>query len=538
MRLKAKPVLLAGLALALAAGALGYLGYISSTREVPARGGRVLEGLVVDGPLSLLPPFAGDTQNSRDLSSLLYRGLTRTGPDARPVAELASGWEISPDAKIYTFHLRTGLRWSDGKPLTSADAVYTLGLLQGPALAQTPTGQAWAGCSVAAPDPLTVVYTLKSPSAPFLALTSLGLVPEHALQARAVESLREATDVPTSGPFRVRGVDGQHLYLDRNPLAYQPPLLDGLDFQLFGSEEAAIQALVDGKVDLVAGLQPRDAQRLTRVRNRRVARAGSFAYTQLLLNQKQPLLSDANVRTAIADAIDRRGIITHVLGGWGSALDSPVPPSIRWASPNSQPAAKDQAAAMAALDKAGWVRGRSRFREKDGKPLVMKLAAADLEPYRSVAQGIQRDLSRVGMQADVSYYPQVRLVGEILDSRAFDSILTAVDNGPDPDFYVFWHSSQSNPGGFNFSGMPKNGFLDDDLERGRFQSDPKARREAYVDAARILREDHAAVFLFSPDVLLGINQRLRGVRLNPGIETADRFDSVDQWYVQTSRVGR
>src|SRR6266849_1635538 len=144
MRFSAQPALLVGLVLVVLVGATGYATYLASTKDAPAPGGMVREGLVVDGPLSLLPPFA-TTQNARDVSSLLFRGLTRIGPDGQAVPELAASWTIDQQAKVYTFHLRPHLLWSDGEPLRASDAIYTLSVLQSEAVANTPNGQAWSG---------------------------------------------------------------------------------------------------------------------------------------------------------------------------------------------------------------------------------------------------------------------------------------------------------------------------------------------------------------------------------------------------------
>src|SRR5258708_39098180 len=116
-------LLLAAPVLAVGAGA-----YLARTKDVPVRGGVITEGVGLDisnpGGFSLLPAFA-DAPPARDVAALLYRGLTRTGPDGRPLPELASRWDVDAGIKTFTFHLRPGLRWSDGAHLTSPDALYT-----------------------------------------------------------------------------------------------------------------------------------------------------------------------------------------------------------------------------------------------------------------------------------------------------------------------------------------------------------------------------------------------------------------------------
>ena len=192
-------------------------------------------GVIVDGPLSLLPPFA-TTQNSRDVAGLLFLGLTRPAADGRPEPALASAWEVDAPATTYTFHLRHGLLWSNGSPITSADATFTLSVLQSDQLRGSPAGDAWQGITATAPDATTIVYKLPSASAGFPALAASGLLPNKTLSGRPAAQLRDTLDAPTSGAFKVARVDRDIIHLQRNRRSPQPSLLDGIDIRLFTSE--------------------------------------------------------------------------------------------------------------------------------------------------------------------------------------------------------------------------------------------------------------------------------------------------------------
>lgn len=519
-------VLVAVLGAALGGGVLAVVGL---GREVPAAGGHVREALVVDGPLTLVPAFA-ETPNSRDVSGLLYRGLTRPGPDAKPIGELAQGWTIDAGATTFTFHLRRGLRWSDGAPLTSADALFTLSVLQSDADAKSATGQAWAGISATAPDDLTVVYSLPQSGAAFLALTNIGLLPEHALKPRAITSLRQVTDAPTSGPFRVARAFRDHLELERNPHAFERPNLDSLELRLYDSRDRAVQALVDGEVDVFGAMTAAEARRVSQAMNRRVISGSTFAYAELLFNQKTDALADTHVRGAIAQAIDRRAILDQVLAGYARAADTPVPPAISWAALRTEGPRLDLGAAGRQLDSAGWKR-QGKWRMKDGHRLQLRIATADAEPYTSVVAAIERDLGRLGIVTTTQARSPESLLS-LLESRQFELALTPVDNGPDPDIYVFWHSSQAGPGGFNFSGMAKSDALDKDLEEGRSTPDYGQRRKAYLDAQQAILGAQAAVFLYTPESLVGARDTVKGIALPAG---GERYDLVQGWYVNSTR---
>jgi peptide/nickel transport system substrate-binding protein len=515
-------VLVAALGVGLGLVALGGLG-----REVPLSGGHVREALVVDGPLTLVPAFA-ETPNSRDVSGLLYRGLTRSGADGKPVGELAKDWTVDAGAKTFTFHLRKGLRWSDGAPLTSSDVLYTMSVLQSDADAKSATGQAWAGISATAPDGVTIVYSLPQSSAAFLALTSIGILPEHSLKPRAVKTLRQVTDAPTSGPFVVAHAFKDHIDLARNNHAFEKPYLDTMELRLYDSRDRAVQALVDGEVDVFGAMTAAEAKRVAQSMNRRVVAGSTFAYAELLFNQKNALLADDHVRKALGLAVDRKTLVDHVLAGYARTDESPVPPAISWAALSTKTPALDLNAAGRELDAAGWKK-QGQYRVQDGKRLTLRLATADADPYTSVAAAIRSDLARLGITTTTqSRSPEALL--NLLESRQFDMALTAVDNGPDPDMYVFWHSSQAGPGGFNFSGMPKNDDLDKELETGRSTPDYAARRKAYLDAQKAILADNAGLFLYTPQSLVGARDAVKGISLPAG---GARYDLVQGWYVNT-----
>jgi peptide/nickel transport system substrate-binding protein len=118
----------------------------------------------------------------------------------------------------------------------------------------------------------------------------------------------------------------------------------------------------------------------------------------------------------------------------------------------------------------------------------------------------------------------------------FDMGLIPIDNGPDPDVFGLWHSSEEHGGGSNYSGMPKDSFLDKALEDGRLNYDLDARKAAYGEVRRILVDGSAVVVLYRPHQLVGVANRLQGVRLNAAMESLGRYQSAQDWYVSSRRV--
>ena len=269
-----------------------------------------------------------------------------------------------------------------------------------------------------------------------------------------------------------------------------------------------------------------------------VMTSATYQYAELLFNLKAeaPYFQDVKVRQAIARAIDRPAIIRDVLGGQAVPADSPIPRSITWAYDSAaQQPAHDAAAAAKLLDDAGWTLVNG-VRTKGATSLSFGLTvSSDVPPYERVAERVATQLAEVGIVAQLRPVTTASLIHDYLNPRSFDMTLTAFDNGPDPDVYSFWHSSQSHTGGFNFAGMKKNVFIDGDLEDGRNTLDLKARAKAYATFQEDFAKEIPAVFLYSPRYVIAVNRRIHGYHLDSAIEPEERFAYVSDWYREVGR---
>ena len=231
-------------------------------------------------------------------------------------------------------------------------------------------------------------------------------------------------------------------------------------------------------------------------------------------------------------------MIGGILSGFAQLDGSPIPPSITWASAKQTGPKLDQRAAARGLDGAGWRTSHgSPTRSKAGAPLSLRLTAPDLPLYHAIADSMKHDLAQVGVAVKPTYVVPEKMFSDVLQPRNFDLALTLIDNGPDPDIFVFWHSSEAQTSGFNFSGMATDAFLDKDLEDGRFKPDIATRRTAYLDAQRILATDAAAIWLFNPSSPEVASTRLHGFRVPSAAAAGQRYEFVAAWYLNTMRVG-
>jgi peptide/nickel transport system substrate-binding protein len=511
---------------------------------VPASGGTVVEALYGGFPGPLNPLFEAE-DNARDIDSLVYEGLTTIQDDQSVVPQLARSWTVSPDMLTYTFTLRQDVRWADGRPFNADDVAFTYGVLKSPEYDQA-TMQFWKDIQVDRVGDYQVRFTLKAPSASFPLALRQGIIARHLFSGVTVTGISaDAHSGPRAmgtGPFKVGSLsrDRRTVTLDRNPYFNRPrPYLDHVSFRTYPALGDALDAVSRGEADAVGALQPPQLGSLARRQDLAVRDLKTFSFSAVLFNLTPELAVYFNppaVRQALAQAVDRRKIVSSVLEGRADAAPGPIPPT-DWAY-SSDAAAKypyDRDAAARALDLAGWkLNPQTGVRSRDGHDFSVSLVTADAFPYRQVAQSVSDQLRLIGVVVKVDPVPASVLVGRYVLGRSYQMALVAFDNGPDPDQYSLWHSGAPKDS-LNFASplIPRQALIDKDLEDGRAAADRRSRTAAYADFQDLMQDASPAIFLFEPHYTYVVSNRVRGLRTSAVVEPVDRFQHVAEWYVAT-----
>jgi peptide/nickel transport system substrate-binding protein len=488
------------------------------------------EGLVSDErPLSLNPLVGAMDPAVRDVGSLLYRRLLRLDSRAVPVADLASGYTVTPDGLTYQFTLANGQRWSDGRPLSVADVVATVQWVQSPGFGDDATAAPWRDVHVrAAQDGVT--FDLAGPRASFPALlTQLPILPIGSLSPSALAALpgKAALAMPSSGPFEAVNSSAAALTLFPNPHAPAQPRLNQIEIDLFASFADAALAFRRGSVDGVLAADPAERAQL-------VAAGGtahdfaSFGFVDLLFNEREPILADGTVRQSIATAVDRATLVAGPLQGMAIPQVGAIPAGVAWAAPRQAAPLANPTVAASALDADGWSLGSDGVRTHGAIRLQLRLAVADVVPFPQLAVAITSELAAIGVDVQVSSMPTTTLRQRLVNG-GFDMALAAWDNGPDPDVSSFWRSTALPPAGFNVSEGPADPFLDQALDRLATLSDVNARIAAAAAVSSQLADDLPAVFLDTPELSLVVRPGI-AVSLPPVGTSAARFDDVTSWH--------
>ena len=523
-------------------GGVGFALYTFGTEDRPAPGGAITEG-VVGSPSSLNPLLAAFNDVDKDLTSLLFAGLTRLGPDGSIEPDLADSWEISEDGKTYVFHIRTDVKWHDGDSVVPEDVVFTFRLLQSKNLPTNPDITAlWQKVRVEQEGAESVRFTLGQPFAPFLSYTTVGILPQHLLpDVRPADMPRAAFNANPvgNGPFIIKRVALDEVRLEANPLYHGGrPLLDSITFKFLKDDKALAAALNTHQVDagLLRSSAGRDALALAQQNPDMVLRGvPRVSYSLLFLNTQSPLFQDKLVRQAIAYGIDKQALVEDVVDSMGVVANSPIPPDTWAYNPEIKHNSYDPERAAELLDESGWKHNAKGVREKDGVPLKFVLLTNDDKVRVIIAEHLVRSFRELGMDVEAQSSGPTELIQNFLLPRKYQAILYGLDPGYDPDLYPIWHSSQSSGPGLNVAAYA-NPELDTLLEQARTSTDRERRRDLYWQSQALFAEEVPSILLYYPLYTYVQHRRINGVSLGILFDTSSRFSNVKDWYLQTQRV--
>lgn len=504
--------------------------------EVPAYGGTLVEGEI--GSPRFINPLLAISDADRDLASLTYAGLMGTSGTGELVPVLAESYEASPDGKSYTFVLRENAKFSDGTPVAADDVVFTVQKAQDPAL-KSPRYADWSGVLVVAVDQRTVRFTLAKPYAPFLGLTTLGILPARLWRNLSDEEFPFSTlqaNPVGAGPFKVasvsRGISGliESVTLAENPhYVLGRPYLDRIRFNFYSRAEDLANALTKGDIESAHDVAYKGA--LTAP----YARVFGVFWNP---SEKQ-VYARSEVRKALSLALDRRAVVDSVFGGYATAIMGPVPPggSVRQVP---VPALQNPTVAAAGvLEAAGWTYdGSDRIWKNTSIKQTLDgitLRTSNVPELKSVASAVKADWEKLGIPVTIELYEPGDLSQNIIRPRKYEALLYGMVIGRDQDLYAFWDSHERNDPGLNIA-LYANKTVDALLESARSSTDDAKRTNDLQKIEDIIAAEYPAAFIYAPDFTYAVPKDLSGVTLPQIIVSADRFATAASWYRSTDAV--
>jgi len=531
------------LALLFAGSLVGLLVYYNEQllTATPARGGELTEGII--GTPRFVNPLLAVSDADRDLTALVYSGLVRVTPAGDFIPDLAERFTVSDDARTYTFTLRPELTFHDGEPLTTADIAFTINQAQDPQV-KSVRRAAWEGVTVEVINNREIAFHLQQPYAAFLENLTLGILPKHIWQGLSSDSLslaRENIEPIGSGPFKINSTklnrDGLPLYYELGAFrhfALGQPRLKQVRLNFYPNEAELVAAYNHGQIDSLAAVNPEILAKLEAESEDIMISPLPRVFAVFLNPNESELFTLPEVRRALDEALDKQAIIDEVLTGFGYVLDGPLPPGALGYQDNPA-SAFDPEVAADTLNRNGWERGTDGVWGKGSRRLSFTLSAPDTPELKAAAESIAKRWQEFGVAVKLKVFELGDLNQNVIRPRKYQALFFGEVIGRDPDPFAFWHSSQRLDPGLNVA-LYTSITVDKLLTDARGLSNRAERESKLVAFEAEVKADRPAIFVYSPQFIYLIPNRVKGVALPPVVTPADRFTTAGEWYLVTDRV--
>jgi peptide/nickel transport system substrate-binding protein len=486
---------------------VALLALASCSHDVPPEPG-VVNFLIESMPVNLDPRIGTDAQSER-IDGLIFDSLIELDAQRNPQSDLAETWEM-PDPRTYVFHLRSGVKFHDGRPLTSADVKYTFNSIINDTVTSPKKGSLRFVTSIETPDANTVIFRLSEPSS--------GLLPDISRPAMGVVPVGAGTDFAEhpigTGPFRfVSAQQDDSVVLERNATYFRaPPKIDQVRFRVV--PEAIVRALElrKGTADLEeTSLTPDMIPVLRSEPGIEVAEQPGSNYAYIAFNFDDTVLRKREVRQALALATDRDTIIRYLLRGQARKADGPLPPN-SWAyEPNIRHYGYDPQEAESLLDSAGF----PRRVDQGGVRLKLTIKTSTEESTRLLGEALQEQWRKVGVELELKPEEIATLLSDLTRGSFQLSTLRWIGVNNDPEFFEFAFSSKRFPPMGANRGRYRNAMLDALMDQARVQTDREKRRQLYSEIQKEVAEELPYLSLWHFDNITVHRNRISKIELAP-----------------------
>ncbi len=556
--------------------------YLQSQAEVGNFGGALVSSTIGEGPKTF-NPFNTKDATSSTMAEIMFDGLVSTKPDTGEVIpKLAKSFEISPDGKTYTFHLRHGIQWSDGKPITADDVVFTWNKIILTGMGNTSTRD-----SILIDNQLPKVekiddYTMKfvtiKPFAPFLRILGAPIAPKHIFEPvvkkgeKYFESFWSTTTPPKdfviSGAFKLKEyVPAQRIVFERNPNYYEInlkneklPYLDKIIYLIVGDLNNEILKFEAGELDVIAlrgsnvgrykkreaksdfiiyNIGPDTGTMFVAINmNTRKNAQGKFYVSP----KKQAWFNDINFRTALDWAIDRQSMVNNVANGLGAPLftsESLNSIYLNKKLANGHPT--DLNKAKAYLKKSGfhWKKGilYDKFNNRVEFDLYTNAGNTERE---ALGVMVKQDLEDLGMKVNFKPIEFNSLVNKMVNSLDCDLVIMGLTGSPlEPhNGKNVWYSTGSlhifnqRPSGKATDRFPWEVKLDKIIDEASLKITFKDRKKLYDEYQQIIYDEKPIIYLYSGIRVIAIRKKFGNIYPSP---LAGVTYNMDEIYIKKVR---
>ncbi len=516
-----------------AAGATTVAGTPAATTTAAATGAKGGTAVVaIDSDPDTLNLGATTGYSSGDVGAKIFNGLVWLDGTFTPQPSLATSWTISDDGKTYSFKLRSGVTWHDGKPFTSDDVKFTMEEILAKYHPRTMALMKRVK-SVETPDPLSVVVTLSEPYAPYLLQQTVfdsPILPKHIFTGTDILKNPASSKPIGTGPFKfVEWNRGSSIRLARNENYWEAgkPLLDGIVFQIVPQGANRSSGLETGEIDFVVDfyLQKSDVKRLESNPKLQPRRGqGTPAIDFITLNTKTAALATKEARQAVTLAVNRKRMVDQAMGGLARTGKGPFGDGFKLVYNPDTDYDKlypyDVEKAKTLLDTAGVKAGA------DGSRGTLRLVYDSARPqFVSGAQLVKENLKLVGFNVELQPLERSVMIQKVFADRDFDLTFQSFSSSGDPaiGYHRLYLTNATKTQFLNASGY-SNLKVDELLNKAAVTPKSEDRVKLYTEVQTILAADLPSIVLFDEEGVDFASKRLSGLWTSS--DSRDRWDTV------------
>lgn len=432
---------------------------------------------------------------------LVFNGLSRIDPDMTVKPDLAESWSASDDLKTWTFKLRQGVRFHDGRVLDEEDVVATMKHILDPATGSRASSNISMVQAVEATGPLSVQFKLSIPYAGFpdiFADRQMRIVPRDKIATLS-------TNPVGTGPFMFKSWSpGDRMELVRNPDYFEAglPKLDGVTLRIIPEAAARIAALESNAIDILWSLPYEAVDKIKGSASLRVDSVSTPTWDGVILNNERPPFNDVRVRQALALTIDKQALVELSLFGQGEPTFSPIPPSHPYFNTSLPSAPPDIVKARKLMADAGY---------PNGVDVAMQVPQ---EREQRVRVGVSvRDMARAaGIRINVERVPFASYTANVAGKAQMYVDGYFARPTIDTSLYPFYHST----GSWNRQlWLYKEPRIDQILDEARRTNDDAARKKLFATFQAVVEETVPGIIAYSAAHVNGVSRRVEGFKSTP-----------------------
>lgn len=502
-------------------------------------GGSTLVEGYVGSSTTLNPLFMSVNDVDKSIQSLVFEKLIDLDSQGNPVANIAKSWNISKDGLTYDFVIQENLFWANGEILNVDDVIFTFetGIALYEEYGYDSVGASLLGVEIEKVDRDTVRFLLEEENPTFLEVVSLYIVPKHRLEN--VDLVDMPFDIFAkyplgSGRYVIARNDETFISLKDSEYDKVDPTITEILFRMYSDYDTLEGAFRNGVLDSFGIFDVEDSSFITEYYS------GYEEYKQTLelrnkvvfLNNRNGVFESKNIRVGLNYLIDTTDLLTNAKI-FGSKIVGPIAES-SWAfNTDLSGYSYNQEEAIEAFKGAGFTLNSESgyFESEDGEILSFTISYFQNDINQRLVEALEDLLLVEGVVLRKEPLNYSQISQEIIATRNFEMLLYEVETMIDPDQYNLWHSLKTNYPDLNISGY---GYerVDILLEEARATTDRAERKEKYVLFQRYLMDDAPVLFLYHPDYTYIVDMNIRGVDLSEMNYPYQRFENIQDWYLE------